>query len=841
MTAKKSADKKSADKDADYTYRCGVRLNLKKRPDQFVVRRLPADLPSKMSAAEQTSTASTRVTCAKGQLESLMTDARKLAPTHHAYETVDTGGDFLITDRVIVTFKEAVDTEAVGAFAGKYALEILERISDRDYLLRLTDATGMNPVKLVVKLTEEEDLVANIDHDLNMVFKKTAVQLPMDPSYQDQWHLHRRRAPSSDYDPRSSANCEAAWQALDGYGNRDVVVSVADDGCQLDHPDFDSPGKFAGWGYFPGTSITLKRRGDIGADPDEMYHTGENHGTACAGVIAAETDGALTVGAAPGCRLLPIKWPTSGSRLFVGDTRMRRVLNYIGDKADVMSNSWGSSPTSSWSSTTLNLIEQLVRNGGRRGKGMVFLWAAGNENCPISHTATVDVPFTSGIDFSTSPLTWIGVQTSRTFSHDLVGHDGVMYIAALASTAQRSHYSNYGTGISLCAPSSNVHTYRRLSLPGLGITTTRGGDAVRDDFGGTSSATPLVAGIAALAISANPELTSLEVISLLKKTASKDLNMTGWPRTPPGSFDPDPTASWDISPIAPFDSGAFANQGFSEGTWSPWFGHGKVDAAAAVGEAMAMAGARTVRVSGSRAANLNIPDRDPAGVVSRLVINDHGRIQSLTASVDITHTWIGDLIVRLVGPGGQRVDLHLRAGNSSNNIIRTYDEASTPELAQFLGLDINGVWSMEVSDLASRDLGTLNSWRIDAEVLTSGELRAESTPSVVIPDNQPNGIRDTIRVSDARTIADIEVELDITHSWTGDLTVQVAGPSGAIALLHERSGQNADNIQRTFQIADTASLSAFVGQTANGDWTLSAADHASQDIGKLNRWALIIK
>ena len=49
-------------------------------------------------------------------------------------------------------------------------------------------------------------------------------------------------------------------------------------------------------------------------------------------------------------------------------------------------------------------------------------------------------------------------------------------------------------------------------------------------FGGTSSATPLVAGIAALVISANPNLTALEVIALLKRTAAKDLSATGYPR-----------------------------------------------------------------------------------------------------------------------------------------------------------------------------------------------------------------------------------------------------------------------------------------------------------------------
>jgi len=157
-----------------------------------------------------------------------------------------------------------------------------------------------------------------------------------------------------------------------------------------------------------------------------------------------------------------------------------------------------------------------------------------------------------------------------------------MWIAALSSRGQRSHYSNYGTGITLSAPSSNGHTYLRMTVEGLGITTSTGPPegVVTDSFGGTSSATPLVAGIAALVISANPTLTAAQVVSILKRTASKDLSMTGYSRTPTASFDTD--TSWDVSPVAPFDSGDFSDVGDADGTWSPWFGHGRVDAEAAV-------------------------------------------------------------------------------------------------------------------------------------------------------------------------------------------------------------------------------------------------------------------
>lgn len=820
-----------------YTYRAGQKVVLKKEPDQFVVRALPEQLEEELGVidAEQMSSNTSLVTVRATDLEVMMSQARHIAPTHHAYRMAETDEEFLITDRIFVTFREALPPEQVDEFAARYSLVLLEKYSERDYLFQLTDHTGMNPVKLVVKLMEEEPLVELADHDLNYrVSTYEPLSLPTDPAYAQQWHLHTRFQ-DAQFDPRCSSCAEDAWQLLGNFGSPEVVVAVTDDGCKLDHADFDSPGKFAGWGYLRGSRLITNV--DIEADPAEMYKTGSNHGTSCAGVIAGEADAVLTVGAAPGCRLLPIQWESEGPSLFISDSKMMTVLAYLADKVDVVSSSWGRVPTNVRIPLLRNRIAELAQTGGRRGRGIIFLWAAGNENCPIQHTGTVDIPYTNGVARRPDgSLVWVGVQTSKTFQNNLTDVPGVMHVAALASTARRSHYSNYGTGVTLCAPTNNVHTYRRMIVPGLGVTTTTGlGGGLTSSFGGTSSATPLVAGVAALVISANPELTALEVISILKQTASKDLNLEGYSPTPPSSFDQD--TSWDVSPIFPAD---FTDTGDPDGTWSPWFGHGRVDAQAAVAEALRRRGEATTRqLQFSSSPNLDIPDNDPAGIRDIIHIPDSGRVQDIKVSLDISHTWIGDLIVHLIAPDSTDVLLHNRAGGGRDNIQETHDLRGLPVLASLREKSLAGDWTLHVQDMAKRDKGVLKSWSLDLQVTTE-PVQVEDVAAVQIPDRNTKGITRTLDLPAGHTIRDIAVSVDITHTWIGDLQVTLIPPDKPPIRLFDRTGEGADNLLQTWHSQDVPALRELRGQEAGGAWRLNVADLASRDVGKLNRWGIEI-
>lgn len=821
-----------------YTYRCGQKVELEKSPDKLVVRALPKELVDKaIETSEQVSSASTRLVTIEAELESLMDRSRTIAPTHHAYYETASGSEFLITDRIFVSFKDALGDAQVDDFAGRYGLVKKAKYSDRDYLFQLTNHTGMNPVKLVVNLTEQEPLVETAEHDLNQRMSKYQFIEPVDPDYSKQWHLHTGLN-DPDYDARSCSMCEDSWRTLGHFGSDEVVVAVTDDGCKLDHLDFDSPEKFTGYGYFRGERLVTAV--DIDADPDEMYISDANHGTSCCGVIGGEVDAVLTVGAAAGCRLLPIQWESSGPSLFISDSKLLTALNYIADKADVMSNSWGGVPTSLWALPVINRITNLAQTGGRRGKGIVFLWAAGNENCLIDHTAAQEVPFDHGVEVQGGSLVWVGVRTTRAFRNNLVGIPGLMHIAALASIAQRSHYSNYGPGIALCAPSSNSHAYYRMTVKGLGVTTATGNTGgVTDSFGGTSSATPLVAGVAALTISANPSLSALDVVSILKQTAAKDLNFSHYPKTPPASFDSD--TSWDVSPIAPFDVGEFVDNGDPEGTWSPWFGHGRVDAQAAVAEALSrIAGTGSQTFLGSSDPDRSIPDSNTRGIKDTITCDNDFAISGLTVAVDITHTYIGDLVVSIISPAGESILLHDRMGGSANDLQVEFDVRSVPALHSLLGAPVNGDWQLHVQDLAAQDRGRLKSWSLEISGSVDSSIKVEESPGIIIPDNAPGGIERVLTVSQSGQLDSLVVGLDITHTYIGDLIVELVAPDSTSVLLHQRSGGSSNNIIKTFSLLNTASFQDLQGVPMNGDWTLKVSDHAGVDQGKLNRWGLVL-
>lgn len=104
-----------------------------------------------------------------------------------------------------------------------------------------------------------------------------------------------------------------------------------------------------------------------------------------------------------------------------------------------------------------------------------------------------------------------------------------------------------------------------------------------------------------------------------------------------------------------------------------------------------------------------IPDNDPAGVASTIHVTDTGAIKSATVTVDITHTYRGDLVVKLAH-GTDSVQLIANDGGSAHDLKQTFN---LPTLA---GKPLAGDWTLTVVDTAAQDTGTFNSWSLDAAI-----------------------------------------------------------------------------------------------------------------------------
>jgi subtilisin-like proprotein convertase family protein len=119
---------------------------------------------------------------------------------------------------------------------------------------------------------------------------------------------------------------------------------------------------------------------------------------------------------------------------------------------------------------------------------------------------------------------------------------------------------------------------------------------------------------------------------------------------------------------------------------------------------------------------LSIPDNKAAGVSSTIAIAQSGTVAEIKVSVDIKHSYIGDLRVVLTSPSGRSTVLHPQLGGSADNLVTTYNSAVPGILDDMVGQPMMGTWTLNVSDRARVDVGKLRKWSI--------ELRSKPVPPV---------------------------------------------------------------------------------------------------------------
>jgi subtilisin-like proprotein convertase family protein len=227
----------------------------------------------------------------------------------------------------------------------------------------------------------------------------------------------------------------------------------------------------------------------------------------------------------------------------------------------------------------------------------------------------------------------------------------------------------------------------------------------------------------------------------------------------------------------------------------------------------------------------NAAIRDNQTTTSTININDDLSITGVKVNLDIAHTYRGDLVVKLRSPEGKEVTLHNRAGGSADNLVL---EANP---ADFNGLNSKGAWSLVVQDAAAQDVGTLKSWGLavsgNPKTQDKNVINKTATPNAPIKDLQTT--TSTIAITDEGQVQNLKVNVDIGHTYRGDLVVKLKSPSGKEVTLANKEGGSADNL--TFELDKSTD---FANEPVKGNWTLTVQDTARADEGTLKSWGLSI-
>lgn len=481
--------------------------------------------------------------------------------------------------------------------------------------------------------------------------QQTARFVPNDPQYANQWHLNNTGQGGGA--PGIDANVQTAWDTVRG---RNVQIAIVDSGVTVLHPDLQpnlwiNPGEIAGNGMDDdGNGFIDDINGwDFNGNDNNPTPQTSDHGTSVAGVAGARGNNNVGVsGVAPEAQLI-------GERLIEGatnDALEAQALSYKRDITDIYSNSWGPFDDGVTLEGPGPLLTAAFADNyfnGRGGLGNIYTWAGGN-----------------GGDFETDNSNYDGYANSRF----------VIGVAAVGNNGIRSSYSERGANILVAAPSDGGS---------LGITTTAGTSTpgYTSDFGGTSSATPLVAGVIALMLEARPDLTARDVQYILVNSSRRiDASDPGWSQNNGGT-----------------------------GFWiNDKYGFGMVDATAAVNLARTWTKVRPQisATSGVVNSGVSIPDADPNGVTVTFNATQDMLLEHVEFTVDITHTWRGDLEFILTSPKGTQSLVDARNGDSTGDFnnwkfmtVRNWGESPV------------GQWRLQIVDTAGLDVGTLNSFQLN--------------------------------------------------------------------------------------------------------------------------------
>ena len=466
-----------------------------------------------------------------------------------------------------------------------------------------------------------------------------------DPLSGCQWHLDNTATNSGT--AGQDINVDSAWATTQGEG---VNVVIVDDEISFDHEDLED-------NWDPGLGYNY-------VEPEKEVDPRSRHGLGVAGIIAARDNNLGGRGVAP-------RTTVFGHNLLQNANLVNMVDAFTRNSAvtAVSNNSWMVGNTKGTKVLSQAWVEALETgvNEGFHGKGTFYAFAAGN-----SHPNGFHVNLNEGKNHYTQTL-----------------------VCAVTEDGTRDELSETGYGLWLCAPRARFSTdlWNRY----------------RNDFGGTSAATAVVSGVAALLRSANPDLTWRDLKLVLAASArNSDPANTGW------------------------DTGALKYGSDTDRySYNPEYGFGVVDAGAAVELAANWTNLPPMLTAEARKAEVQRAIPDPTGGSGVSSISSRIELETAIAftefvevRIDVNHPAFRDIGIELISPSG-----------ATSKLAVPDDEAPDEELtmkfrlgsARHLGEDPNGTWTLRVTDHYASEEGTFSGW----ELTVYGHSRVPVRPRIL--------------------------------------------------------------------------------------------------------------
>uniref|UniRef100_A0A6Q2ZMY3 Neuroendocrine convertase 1 n=1 Tax=Esox lucius TaxID=8010 RepID=A0A6Q2ZMY3_ESOLU len=554
-----------------------------------------------------------------------------------------------------------------------------------------------------------------------------------DPMWNQQWYLQDTRTSSSL--PKLDLHVIPVWKK--GITGKGVVITVLDDGLEWNHTDIYP-------NYDAAASYDFN---DNDPDPFPRYDsTNENkHGTRCAGEIAMQADNnKCGVGVAYNSKV-------GGIRMLDGivtDAIEASSIGFNPDHVDIYSASWGPNDDGKTVEGPGRLASKAFEYGiqkGRGGKGSIFVWASGNggrqgDNC------------------------------------DCDGYTDSIYTISISSASQQGlspWYAEKCSSTLATAYSSGDYTDQRITSADLHNECT-------ETHTGTSASAPLAAGIFALALEQNPDLTWRDMQHLVVWTSEFDplANNPGWKRN---------------------GAGLMVNSRF---------GFGLLNAKALVDLADPAAWKHVPQKSlcivrddsfqpRYREITIEIPTKACAGQDNSVVSLEHVQVE---ASIEYTRR--GDLHITLTSPSGtSTVLLAERERDTSSNGFRNWDFMSV----HTWGEDPTGTWILRITDTSGRmeNEGQILSWKL---ILHGTSERPEhmKKPRVYVPYNAVQ--------NDRRGVEHMDDMMEVNRKQANPTSLP---PSPSLALL--RLLQTAFNRQTPATLSHQMGALDRINQHPRGD------------------------